>query len=342
MSDVLLVGLGGANGIVADVLTAAGLDVVALEAGGRVTPGQMRLDEVANDRREWLAQAKSHGERPTWRDAPDGEAGPSPWPIRMVNAVGGSTVHYPALSARLAPWNFRARSATVERYGPEVIPADSTLADWPIDYDELEPFYEEIEHAIGVAGDASANPFEGPRSRDLPMPPLRETGWTQLTAQAARELGWHPFTAPAALNTVPRAGRGACTLCGFCTSNGCYADAKNHTAVTHIPRAEATGRLRVVTGARVTRIESAPDGRVTGATYVVDGREGREDAAVVVLGAYVYENVRLLLLCGLANATGQVGAHYIAHVVPIVHGLFDGLDLRLFGGTWSQGTSLTL
>jgi gluconate 2-dehydrogenase alpha chain len=338
VTDVLLIGLGGANGIVADVLTAAGLDVVALEAGGRLTPSQMRLDEVRNDRREWLAQAKSQGELPTWRSTPDDVAGPSPWPLRMVNAVGGSTVHYPGLSARLAPWNLRARSATAERYGPAAIPAGCTLTDWPFSYDELEPYYDAIEHEVGVAGRSGANPFEGARTRDLPMPELRPTGWTQLTERAATELGWHPFPAPAALNSVPRDGRAACTYCGFCTSNGCHVDAKNHTAVTHIPRAEATGRLRIVTGARVTRIDSGPDGRATGATYVEGGREHHEPARVVVLGTFVYENVRLLLLSGLANASGQVGAHYIAHVVPTVHGLFEGRDLALFGGPWTQAT----
>ena len=137
---------------------------------------------------------------------------------------------------------------------------------------------------------------------------------------------------------MPRDGRPACTYCGFCTSNGCHVDAKNHTAVTHIPRAEATGRLRIVTGARVTRIDAGPDGRATGATYVEGGRERHQPARAVVLGTFVYENVRLLLLSGLANASGQVGAHYIAHVVPTVHGLFEGRDLALFGGPWTQAT----
>jgi gluconate 2-dehydrogenase alpha chain len=334
MTDVVLVGLGGANGIVADELTAAGLEVVALEAGGRVGPSDMTLDEVRNDRREWLAQAKSAGELPTWRDTPDVEAGPSPWNLRMVNAVGGSTVHYPGLSARLQPWNFRARSATVERYGAGAVPDGSTLADWPLDYDELEPFYSEIEHAIGVAG-SHENPFEGHRTRELPMPPLRSTGWMDLMAGAARDLGWHPFPAPAALNSVPRDGRAACTYCGFCTSNGCYADAKNHTAVTHIPRAEATGRLRIVTGARVTRIDTE-DGRATGVTYVAGGEERSIRADAVVLGTYVYENVRLLLRSGLGGPAA--GAHYMAHVVPTVFGLFPGRDLALFNGPWTQST----
>lgn len=337
MTDVVLIGLGGANGIVADVLTEAGLEVVALEAGRRVSPGEMVLDEVQNDRREWLGQQKSLREAPTWRDRPDQVAGPSPWPAGMANAVGGSTVHYPALSGRLMPWNFRARTATIERYGPDAIPADSTLADWPVTYDELEPFYSEIEQQIGVAGRPEENPFAGPRSQPLPMPPLRPSGWTELTSSAARELGWHPYAAPAAINSVPRDGRPACTYCGFCAFNGCYVDAKNHTAVTHIPRAEATGRLRVITGARATRIETRR-GRVTGVTYVHDGEERFQPAGAVILGSFVYENVRLLLLSELANASGQVGRNFIAHVTPLVHGLFCGLDLGLFSGPWSQST----
>lgn len=171
MSEVVLIGLGGANGIVADVLTAAGIEVVALEAGGRVSPSEMVLDEVLNDRRERLGQAKSLGEAPTWRHRPDEVAGPSPWPTGMANAVGGSTVHYPALCQRLFPWNFRARTATIERYGEAAIPVDSTLVDWPITYEELEPFYSDVEDQLGIAGCGDDNPFEGPRSEPLPMPP---------------------------------------------------------------------------------------------------------------------------------------------------------------------------
>lgn len=353
-AEVALVGLGGAGGIAAHVLTAAGLDVVALEAGPRLAPPMMTFDEIRNDLRSWLAQPKSRHELPTRQAgslAPD-EAGP--WPLLMVNAVGGSTVHYPGVSLRLHPWNFESRSRVIERYGAGAIPIDSTLADWPLGYPDLEPFYERVERAIGVSGaagnvrgrlDPRGNVLEGPRSAPYPMAPLRRTGWTKLTARAARALGWHPYPAPAALNSSPYNGNPACTYCGFCTHNGCYRNAKGSTDATVIPLAEATGRLRVETSARVTRIETNGDGRVTGVAYVQDGRERFQPANVVLLASFTYENTRLLLVSrsrafprGLANANGQVGRHFMVHATPVAYGLFPGRRLSLFNGTWAQAT----
>jgi gluconate 2-dehydrogenase alpha chain len=353
-ADVVLIGLGGAGGIAAHVLTDAGLDVVAIEAGTRLDGAAMTMDEVRNDIRGWLSQPKAAGEAPTWRDDLSMPAGPSPWPILMVNAVGGSTVHYPGLSARFHPWNFESRSRVVERYGAGAVPAGSTLADWPLRYDELEPYYDLVEQTIGVAGRAGnvegrinpeGNQLEAPRSRDYPLPPLRQTGWTELTAAAAASLGWHPFPAPAAINSAPHNGQPECTYCGYCTHNGCYRNAKGSTDANVIPRAEATGRLKVETSARVVRIDVDADGLVDGVTYVQDRREHFQPARAVLLGTFVYENTRLLLLSrskaypnGLSNNHDQVGKHYMAHVTPVVLGSFPGCRLNIFSGLWAQAT----
>jgi gluconate 2-dehydrogenase alpha chain len=344
-TDVALIGLGAAGGIAAHVLTEAGLDVVALEAGPRRAPEEMTLDEIRNDVRSWLARPKAAGEVPTWREGPSETAGPSQWPMLMVNAVGGTTVHYDAVSPRLLPWNFESASRTVERYGAGAIPAGSTIADWPLSYADLEPFYERVEETIGVGGAAGANPFEGPRRSNYPMPPLRRSGWNRLTETAAFNLGWHPYPAPTALNSEPYNGNPACTYCGFCASNGCYLNAKGSTDATVIPRAEATGRLRIETLARATRIEVDRDGLVSGVTYVKDGRARFQPARAVFLGTFVYENTRLLLLSksrtfphGIGNEHGQVGKHFIAHAVPLVFGLFPGRRLNVFSGPWSQAT----
>jgi gluconate 2-dehydrogenase alpha chain len=352
----VLVGLGAAGGIAADVLTEAGLEVAALEAGPRLDPGTATLDEIRNDVRGRLSRPKAAHEVPTWRSSAGETAGPSPWPMLMANAVGGSSVHYPGLSARFQPWNFESLSRTIERYGAGAVPAGSTLADWPLSYEELEPHYDAVEQTIGVAGlagnvggtiDPGGNRFEGPRLRAYPLPPLRRTGWTELTAAAARTLGWHPFPAPAAINSEPQGGRPACAYCGFCSDNDCYRNAKGSTDATVIPRAEATGLLRIETGARVTRIEVGADGVATGAAYVQDGRKLFQPARAVLLAAFTYENTRLLLLstskaypAGLANNHGQVGKHFMAHVTPTVFGLFPGRVLNLFSGLWAQATCL--
>jgi gluconate 2-dehydrogenase alpha chain len=305
----------------------------------------MTQDEIRNDVEAWLAAPKARGEAPTWRDDTSGEAGRSPWPVTMMNGIGGATVHYPGLSARFHPWNFAPRSATIDRYGAGALPAGSTLADWPLSYDELEPYYQAVERSIGVAGASGASAFEGPRRGPYPMPPLRRSGWTDLTDGAARRLGWHPFPAPAAINSVPYNGNAACTYCGFCADNGCHVEAKGSTDATAIRRAEATGRLRIETGARVVRIETDAHGRATGATYVRDGRERTATARAVLLATFTYENTRLLLLsrsrahpAGIGNAHDQVGRNYMAHVTPFALGRFPDRRLNHWNGSWVQAT----
>jgi gluconate 2-dehydrogenase alpha chain len=353
-ADVLIIGLGGAGGIAADVLTRAGASVLALEAGERVGTADSRLDEIDNDIRARLSRPKALAEMPTWRADAGGEAGRAPWPVLMVNAVGGSTVHYPGLSARFHPWNFESRTSTIERYGRDALPAGSTVADWPVSYSELEADYEAVERAIGVAGSAGnlggsltgeGSVFEGPRRSGYPMPPLRRSGWTELTDAAARTMGWHPFPAPAAINSIPHNGNPECTYCGFCTGNVCHRDAKGSTDANVIRRAEQTGLLAIETGARVTRIEVDAQGLASGARYVKDGREQFAGAGWVLLATFTYENVRLLLLSasaafphGLSNNAGQVGRNYMAHVTPFEFGLFPGRRLNLFSGPWSQAT----
>jgi gluconate 2-dehydrogenase alpha chain len=345
-ADVAIVGLGAAGAVAAHVLTAAGLDVVALEAGPRLDAGEMTFDEIRNDVRAWLAAPKAAAEEPTFLPRGASASVPPPFPTVMMNAVGGSMVHFPGLSIRFARWNFRSRSSATDRYGSGSLPPDSTVADWPFSYDELEPFYGHVEGAIGVGGEVGANRFESSRTTPFPLPPLRRSGWNDLTAAGARRLGWHPFPAPAALNSQSFNGRPACTYCGFCAMNGCYIGAKGSPDANLVPWAEATGRLRVVTGARATRIETA-DGRASGVRYL-DGRTERfQPARVVLLAAFVYENTRLLLRSaapdwpdGLSNHHGQVGRHFTAHVSPVVWAAFRGRRLNAFNGAWGQATCL--
>jgi gluconate 2-dehydrogenase alpha chain len=356
-ADVVIVGLGAAGGVAADVLTQAGVEVLALEAGPRLDASATRFDEIANIAHARLSEPKAKHEVPTWRFDEREEAGPSPYPMLMVNAVGGTTVHYEGLSIRLAPHTFQGRSAAVERYGEDAIPAGATLADWPLSYADLEPHYAAIEHAIGVAGTAydgatvgaaAGNAFEGPRSGPFPMGPLRTTGWADLTAGAAERLGWHPFAAPASLNSEPYDDRPACTYCGFCMYNVCHNDAKGAAHLNVIRRAEETGRLRIETGARALDIAVDADGRARGVRFVDAGGEERFAAArAVLVGTYTFENVRLLLLSrsaahpdGLANDHGQVGRHFMVHACPIVYGLFPGRRLNLFTGVGAQATCL--
>jgi gluconate 2-dehydrogenase alpha chain len=343
--DVVVVGLGAAGGIAALRFARAGLSVLGLEAGARFQRSEFVFDELANDVRNRLG-AKVNGEVPTWRPTADVEAttGRDGRMVRlMANGIGGGTIHYAGQHFRLAPWHFRLCSSV----GASALPPGCAATDWPLGYVDLEPYYDAVDHELGISGAGGVNPFEGPRSRDYPLPPLRRSGWTELVARAARRLGLHPFPGPAAILSEPYRGQPACTYCGFCNWNGCHADAKGSTAQTAIPQAEATGNLDVVTGARVTEITVDRNGLAAGVAYVRHARRLVQPARFVFLSAHAIENVRLLLLSrspahpdGLANNRGQVGRNAMSHLYVGVDGVFPGRRLNRFGGTWAQCTSL--
>ena len=329
-TDVVIVGMGAAGGVAALPLAQAGLEVIGLEAGGWLTKRDFAPDELRNNFRGWpQAVQKANQEVPTHRPTTTAPYSPRPSIHPMMNAVGGTTLHYWAQSWRLNPWDFKVARRTRERYGAGRIPAGSTVEDWPFGLEELEPYYDRVEYEIGVSGkagniggkiDSLGNIFEGPRKREYPMPPLRSSGFIDVMAAAARTLGWHPFPGPAAINSQPYQNRSTCMYHGFCNRGGCPVDAKNSTAVTTIPKAMATGRLKVVTRARVARLAVDKEGQVSGVNYLINGSEYFQPAKVVLVAGYVYENVRLLLLSkskpypnGLANNRGQVGKHYFSH-----------------------------
>jgi gluconate 2-dehydrogenase alpha chain len=328
-TDVVVVGLGAAGGIAVWPLAQAGIDVVGLEAGTWLTKRDFAPDELRNNVRDWpMAVQKAQNEVPTHRvnaKAPTTRASSHP----MMNAVGGTTLHYWAQSWRLNPWDFKVVSETTRKYGAGRIPKGSTVEDWPFGLDELEQYYDKVEYETGVSGqagnvqgaiDPKGNVFEGSRQRAYPMPPLRGTGFIDLMSAAARGQGWHPFPGPASINSRPYQNRSACMYHGFCNKGGCHVDAKNGPHITTIPRAQASGRLKVVPRAHVTSVDTDDRGRISSVTYVTDGVEYIQPAKVVLLASYTYENSRLLLLSkskaypnGLSNNHGQVGRHYFSH-----------------------------
>ena len=356
-TDVVVIGLGAVGGVAVLPLTQAGLDVIGLEAGGWLHPPDFAPDELRNNVRGWpYAVQKANREVPVHRRNASAPDSPRRAVHPMMNAVGGTTLHYWAQSWRLNPWDFKVVSETTRRYGAARIPAGSTVEDWPFGLEALEPYYDIVEHEIGISGkagniggviDEAGNIFEGPRMREYPMPPLRGTEFTDLMGEAARRLGWHPFPGPAAINSRPYQDRSACVYHGFCNRGGCHVGAKNSTAVSTIPKAQETGRLKVVTRAHVTRIQVDRDGRVTGVTYLWNGTEYFQPADVVLLASYTYENVRLLLLStsapypnGLSNNGGQVGRHYFSHSQGAgVQALFPH-DLNCWYGLPAQGVAV--
>ncbi|HTR00699.1 MAG TPA: GMC family oxidoreductase, partial [Candidatus Acidoferrum sp.] len=355
--DVAVVGLGAAGGVAVLPLAWAGLKVIGLEAGTWMNPGQdYKPDEIHNNVRQLVTTGnKVANEVPTFRTSPTEVAKQQPR-HPMMNAVGGTSIHYHAQSWRLNPWDFQVKSATIKRYGASYLPEGSTVEDWPLRYEDLEPFYDHIEYEVGVSGKAGniqgridpvGNIFEGPRKREYPMPPLRSCDFVDHMTAAARSLGWHPYRGPAAINSQPYQGRTGCAFHGWCDRGGCHIRAKSSTDVTTIPRAMSTGNLTVVDNANVRRIETDNSGKTIGVTYLRGGEEYFQPARAVLLGTYAYENMRLLLLSrssfhanGIGNNRGQVGKHHFGHwdiqAGVVVSALFP-FDLNIWYGAIAQG-----
>src|SRR4030088_1283138 len=351
-TDVVIVGAGAAGGILAAELGKAGMKVIGLERGPRLTTQDFNPhDELRYFQRQDL-RPNIKRQPITWR--PNANVRATPIPVQNYgNQAGGGTVHYGAVSWRMHEDDFRARSHTVQRYGAAAIPADSSLADWPLNYADLEPFYDRAEYELGVSGKAGnlqgrkidgGNVFEAPRRRDYPLPPLDLDQAGILFDAGARKLGLHPFSTPRAILSRPYAGRPACTYCSYCQAFGCFIGAKSSILVTKLPEADATGNFKLVTGAMTYRVNTDNSGRATGVSYWgPDGSDNTIEAEVVILAPFVYDNTRLLLLSktekfpnGLANSNGQVGKHFMTHIGARVFATFDDRYVNNFMGPSAQ------
>jgi len=321
-TDFVIVGSGAAGGVIAQELAQAGFRVVVLEQGPYLKAPDFHHDELATLYRCALTNdpaVSPHTFRKTEGDA----ARPGAW-LQYGRLVGGGTAHFTANY-----WRFH-ESDFVERSKLGAI-AGTGFADWPITYADLEPYYTKVEWDIGVSGLAGASPFDPPRSRPYPMPPLPVKSSGVLFERAARQLGWHPFPAPMAIASQAYQGRSGCQHCGFCESFGCEFGAKSSTLFTAIPRAEATGRCEIRPDSYVVRVEVSRRGRATGVTYYDAHRRERHQAAkAVILSCNGAETPRLLLLSessrfphGLANSTGLVGKYLMFTGWALTAGVFD-------------------
>src|SRR5437879_2174706 len=271
-TDVVIVGVGAAGGILAAELGKAGMKVIGLERGPRLaTKDFAPQDELRYFQRQDL---RPHPKRQpvTWR--PNTNARATPIPTQSYgNQAGGGTVHYGSVSWRFHEDDFRVRSQTIERYGAATIPEGSSIIDWPLSYADLEPYYDRAEYEIGVSGKAGnlqgrkidgGNVFEAPRAREYPLPPLDLDQAGMLFDAGARKLGLHPFSTPRAIISRAYKGRPACTYCSYCQAFGCFIGAKSSILVTKLPEADATGNFKLVTGAMTYRVNTDHGGRATG------------------------------------------------------------------------------
>jgi gluconate 2-dehydrogenase alpha chain len=271
---------------------------------------------------------------------PQRRHGPWPW----GTGLGGAGYHWAGWTWRLTPWDFKIKSRTIERYGAARWPEDCTSQDWPMTYEELEPYYDRFEYTCGISGkagnlggaiQAGGNPFEGPRSRDYPNPPLKRSHAGKLYADATQSLGYHPFPMPAAQTSRPYTNpdgvsMGECVYCGFCMNYACEMAAKSTPQTCTLPAAFDTGNYEVRTNAAVTRINTS-GGRATGVTYIdAQGREIEQPADIVLLTAFTWSNTQLLLASGIgrpydpATGEGTVGKNFAWHwVTPGIQAYYD-------------------
>jgi choline dehydrogenase-like flavoprotein len=320
--DFVIVGSGAAGGVMARELAVAGFSVVLLEQGPHRTAADFRHDELSTQFNNELLGGSLNVQ--TYRRTPADTATVQndPPPALYSQGVGGSSVHFSANFWRLRPSDFKERS----KLGPI---AGTGFDDWPISYEELEPYYTRVDWEIGVSG--APGPFDPPRSKPYPLPPLPVKSSGVLLEAAAGKLGLHAQPAPLAVLSQPYRSRPACIHCGFCMGFGCEANAKSSTLATMIPEALATGKCELRARCAVYRVETGKDGRVTEVQYWDEkGRPQAQKAKAVVLCANGAETPRLLLMSssprfpqGLANGNGRVGKGLMFNSHAVTHGIFD-------------------
>jgi gluconate 2-dehydrogenase alpha chain len=357
--NVVTIGAGWTAGILAEQLTRAGHTVVSLEQG-EIRDTELNFshdhDELRYQvRRDMMVDLQQ--ETWTWRPSPKDTA----LPMRQYGSfnpgkgTGGAGVHWAAQHWRFYPSDFQYRTHHIERYGEDKLPAGNRIQDWPVTYDEMEKWYDQVDYDIGVSGKAGnlngkqiegGNVFEGPRSREYPMKPLTTPLTGEKFTKASNELGYHPFPQPAAIlseayKDLAGNTRGACLYCGFCTRFGCEVAAKASAIVTHIPAAMATGKYEIRPLCYVYQINTDSDGKATGVSYIdASGRSQTQTADIVIVSAYTLSNVKLLLrstsnvhASGIGNDRGMVGKNYTYQLGGGgSSGLFEGERLNLFMG----------
>lgn len=362
--NVVLVGFGWTASIIAQELTDAGLEVLALERGGDRTTQDAHATTFAQDELRFAIRNDLF-EPPakntiTFRN----NGSQTALPMRHLGSfnpgigVGGAGVHWNGQTWRFLPTDFRQRSHIVERYGAAFIPEGMAIQDWGVTYEELEPHYDKFEYVCGISGTAGnikgaiqpgGNPFEGPRSRGYPLPPLKRSLATTLFRKAATEVGFTPFPAPAANLSEPYTNpygvpMGECTYCGFCEWHGCGNYSKSTPQTTILPVLLGKKNFSYRVNANVTKVNLDRTGRrATGVTYIDSkGDEVEQPAEIVILCAYATHNVHLMLLSGIGTAydpqarQGVVGRNYAYQMMSGIN-VFTNQNMNPFMGAGALG-----
>lgn len=363
--DAVIIGFGWSGALLAEVLSRAGLSVIALERGpyrdtAEDFPPSRAPDELRYAVRHDLV-VKPAENTITFRNRSDQTALPvRAWGSFLpASGAGGGGVHWNGQTWRFRPSDFTLRTTILERYGRRFLPPDLTIQDWGVTYETLEPYYDRFEYLCGISGKSGnlqgkiqpgGNPFEGPRARDYPTPPLTMPYAAALFAKAAAEGGYHPFPQPSAnlsqAYTNPfGVTLGACSYCGFCERFGCgnYAKASPQTTLMPLLRRRPNFSLRTECMALAINHDGAGK-KARGVTYKdASGEDFFQPAGIVLLAAYTFENIRLLLLSGIgapydpASGRGVVGRNYSYQTTSSVQLGFAERLLNPFIGAGALG-----
>jgi choline dehydrogenase-like flavoprotein len=330
--DAVIVGAGASGGVLAKRLSEAGLRVVVFERGPEINPEDYALHDELTSQVAGMVRSPVCGEEkfgPREFRYTDGEpfrrVEPGDWEFSSSAAVvGGGQLLYGALMWRRPPVDFRMRT----EYGSV---EGSTLEDWPLTYDDLEPFFTKAEYELGVCGEGGVNPFEGKRSRPYPMPPIDIHPGDEMIRDAAKRKGYHPFVVPLGLLTDHYRGRSSCIAHPCCNGFICEIGAKSTPVTALFPPALATGNCRIVANSIVSEITLDSRGKPNGVAYFdPEGRARHQSARIVVVACSGIETPRLLLNSkskwfprGLGNGNDWVGRNVMGHISPWVWGVMD-------------------
>ena len=319
--DICIVGSGAGASPVAYTLAKAGAKVLILEKGPWLTEKEFFKDELAISLRDSYnpnledeqhvieEQYETENGETFWQGEPTSESG---WSFWNGNVVGGSSNFMSGYFHRLKPIDFRLKT----EFGG--IPG-ANIEDWPISYQELEPYYAQVERVVGVSGKMVEHPHQEPRSSDFPYPPVAEHAVSKWIDKAAKVIGYHSIPVPRAILSRPAMGRNSCEYSGYCSSYGCSTGAKGSGRAALLNHAVATGNLTIIPNAKVYHLASNTSGAINAVHYYDQlGREKVVSANLYVVACQAVETSRLLLASkskkfpnGLANNNGQVGKNLI-------------------------------
>lgn len=319
--DFCIVGSGAGASPIAYTLAKAGAKVLVLEKGPWLTEKEFFKDELTTslhdaynpkleDEQHVIEEVFTGSDGDVfWEGEATSESG---WSFWNGNVVGGSSNFMSGYFHRLKPIDFRLKSEFGSIKGANV-------ADWPITYNELEPYYAQVEREVGVSGRVTEHPNQEPRSSDFPFPPVAEHPIANWIDKGAESIGYHTVPVPRAILSQPAMGRRSCEYSGYCSNYGCASGAKGSGRAALLNHAVASGNCTVKPNAKVFHIETDEQGEIVGVWYYNKlGRKQKAVATTYIVACQAVETSRLLLSSkgpkfpqGLANNSGQVGKNLL-------------------------------